>query len=236
MRRTLVLLRHGQSTANAEDTFGGWLDVPLTERGRQEARTAGKLLAAHDLLPGVVHTSLLHRAIDTAGLALSVLGLEHCPARRSWRLNERHYGLLQGRSRKAVRVEFGDEKYRLWRRSYDIAPPPGEPAFAGGPRTEALSDVRARVAPYWTDSLAPDVLAGRVTLVVAHGNSLRALCMELDGLGADEVSGLNVPTGVPLRYDFDDDLRPLVRGGSYLDPERAAAGVAEVLAQGGGPA
>ncbi|GAB2965271.1 2,3-bisphosphoglycerate-dependent phosphoglycerate mutase [Amycolatopsis acidiphila] len=234
MPRTLVLLRHGQSTANADDTFAGWLDVPLTERGRWEARNAGKLLAGHGLLPDVVHTSLLHRAIDTAELVLSALGRENCPVRRSRRLNERHYGLLQGRSRKAVRAEFGDEAYRLWRRSYDVAPPPGEPATPGGPRTEALSDVRARVAPYWAGRLAPDVRAGRVTLVVAHGNSLRALCMLLDGLGPDEVSRLNVPTGVPLRYDFDDELEPVPRGGTYLDPDLAAAGVAEVLAQGGG--
>lgn len=244
---TLILLRHGQSQANAADRFSGWLDVPLSDRGRREAVRAGELLAVHGLLPDVVHTSVLSRAIDTADIALAVLDRQWLPIRRSWRLNERHYGALQGRSRAAVRAEVGDVVFARWRRSYDHAPPPlaaDDPSssrhdrrYAGLPRgelpaTESLADVRARLLPYWQDALAGDLRAGRTTLVVAHGNSLRALCMHLDGHTPDEIPALNIPTGVPLRYDLDADYRPLVRGGTYLDPESAAAGVAEVVAQG----
>jgi 2,3-bisphosphoglycerate-dependent phosphoglycerate mutase len=246
--RTLLLLRHGQSAANSEDAFSGWLDVPLTDRGRREAAHAGELLAEHRLLPDVVHTSVLSRAIRTADIALAALERPWVPTRRSWRLNERHYGTLQGRSRQAVRAEFGDEAFGLWRRSYDHAPPPlvaDDPSSARHdrrydtlpvrelPMTEALSDVRRRVVPYWQDAIAADLHDGRVVLVVAHSNSLRALCMHLDALTRNEVEALNIPTGVPLRYDLDHEFRPLVRGGIYLDPVSAAAGVAEVLAQGG---
>ncbi|WP_236791018.1 2,3-diphosphoglycerate-dependent phosphoglycerate mutase [Amycolatopsis sp. GM8] len=244
--RALVLLRHGQSTANAGDRFGGWLDFALTDRGRHEAAHAGKLLAAQDLVPGVVHTSLLSRAVETAVLAMATLG-SPLHIRRSWRLNERHYGRLQGRSRKDIRAEFGDEAFARWRRSYEHAPPalaaddPDHPRFdprysavpAGElPGSESLADVRVRLVPYWQESIVPDLAAGRVPLVVAHGNSLRALCMHLDGLTPEEVTELNIPTGVPLHYELDHDLRPLVRGGRYLDPALAAEGVAEVLAQG----
>jgi 2,3-bisphosphoglycerate-dependent phosphoglycerate mutase len=244
---TLLLLRHGQSAANSEDSFSGWLDVPLSDRGRREAARAGELMAEQGLLPDVVHTSVLTRAIHTTVIALATIGHPWLPTMRSWRLNERHYGALQGRSRAAVRAEFGDESYSRWRRSYEHAPPPlpeGDPSsarhdrrYAGLPArelptTEALSDVYRRVVPYWQDVIAADLHAGRVVLVVAHSNSLRALCMHLDALTAREVEALNIPTGVPLRYELDHEYRPLVRGGTYLDPTSAAAGIAEVLAQG----
>jgi 2,3-bisphosphoglycerate-dependent phosphoglycerate mutase len=245
--RTLLLLRHGQSAANSEDSFSGWLDVPLSERGRREAARAGELMVEQGRLPDVVHTSVLTRAIHTADIALAAAGRPWLPTRRSWRLNERHYGALQGRSRAAVRAEFGDEAFSLWRRSYEHAPPPlpvDDPSSARHdgryhalparelPTTEALSDVHRRVVPYWQDAIAADLHAARVVLVVAHSNSLRALCMHLDELTPREVEALNIPTGVPLRYELDDEYRPLVRGGTYLDPASAAAGVAEVLAQG----
>ena len=244
---TLLLLRHGQSAANSEDSFSGWLDVPLSDRGRREAARAGELMAEQGLLPDVVHTSVLTRAIRTADIALATIGHQWLPTRRSWRLNERHYGALQGRSRAAVRAEIGDESYSRWRRSYEHAPPPlpeDDPSsarhdrrYAGLPArelptTEALSDVYRRVVPYWQDAIAADLHAGQVVLVVAHSNSLRALCMHLDALTPREVEALNIPTGVPLRYELDHDCRPLVRGGTYLDPTSAAAGIAEVLAQG----
>lgn len=245
--RTLLLLRHGQSTANARDAFSGWLDVALSDRGRHEAARAGELLGECGLLPDVVHTSVLSRAVDTANIALAVLGRQWVPSRRSWRLNERHYGALQGRSRSAVRAETGDALFALWRRSYDHAPPPlrtDDPTSTGYdhryaalpprelPNAESLADVRARVVPYWQDIIVSDLYVGRTTLVVAHGNSLRALCMHLDGLTPDEILAVNIPTGVPLRYDLDRDYRPQVRGGVYLDTEAAAAGAAEVAAQG----
>jgi 2,3-bisphosphoglycerate-dependent phosphoglycerate mutase len=244
---TLVLLRHGQSTANADDSFSGWLDVALSERGAREAARAGALLAEHGLLPDAVHTSVLARAIRTADIALATVGRPWLATRRSWRLNERHYGAWQGRARSDVREEVGDEAFALVRRSPEHAPPrlpvddpssarfdPRYGALPAGdlPTAESLADVRRRVVPYWQDVIAADLAAGRTCLVVAHGNSLRALCMHLDALGPDEVSGLNIPTGVPLRYDLDRGLRPLVRGGTYLDPASAAAGVAEVEAQG----
>ncbi|WP_009478483.1 2,3-diphosphoglycerate-dependent phosphoglycerate mutase [Rhodococcus sp. JVH1] len=245
---TLILLRHGQSSANADDAFGGWLDSPLTDRGEAEARTAGALLAAAGLIPETVHASLLTRALDTARIALDAVGGATPPIRRSWRLNERHYGVLQGHSRTAVREEFGDALFTRWRRSYDLAPPAvsfddpnhprHDPRYAALPprelpAAESLADVRRRLVPYWQDAIAGDLAAGRITLVVSHGNSIRAFCTHLDGLSPDEVQALNVPTGVPLRYDLDDALTPLVRGGVYLDPERAAEGIAEVARQGG---
>ncbi|GAA3108015.1 phosphoglyceromutase [Pseudonocardia yunnanensis] len=244
---TLLLLRHGQSAANSEDSFSGWLDVPLSDRGRREAARAGELMKEQAVLPDVVHTSVLTRAIHTADIALASIGHPWLPTRRSWRLNERHYGALQGRSRTAVRAEFGDERYSLWRRSYEHAPPPlpeDDPSSARHdgryadvpvrelPTTEALSDVYRRVVPYWQDAIAADLYAGRVVLVVAHSNSLRALCMHLDALTPREVETLNIPTGVPLHYELDHEYRPHVRGGTYLDPQSAAAGIAEVLAQG----
>jgi 2,3-bisphosphoglycerate-dependent phosphoglycerate mutase len=245
MSRVLVLLRHGESTANADDVFGGWLDYPLTNRGRDQAAAAGRLIRDAGIRPGAVHTSLLTRAIDTAEIVAAEACSDGQPARRSWRLNERHYGALQGRRRSDVRREFGAQIYADWRRSYHLTPPAigsdhpdhpsHDPRYAALPAhelptAESLAAVRRRLVPYWQDAIAADLAAGHATLVVAHGNSLRALCMHLDGLTPQQVSSLHIPTGVPLRYDLDDASVPLVRGGVYLDPVRAAAGIAEVTA------
>ncbi|MFI0938517.1 2,3-diphosphoglycerate-dependent phosphoglycerate mutase [Streptomyces sp. NPDC021020] len=239
----LVLLRHGQSTANAAGVFTGWTDVPLTPTGRVEALTAGRLLAAAGLLPDIVHTSVLRRTVSTADLALAVLERDWIPVRRTWRLNERHYGSLTGRRKQDVRAEAGEERYAVWRRSFDVAPPPAAPGStppAGDPRyaalppdarpdTESLADVQARLLPYWADALAADLRRGRTVLVVAHGNSLRALVAHLDSLPPEDVPGLNIPTGIPLHYAFDSSLRPAAPGGTYLDPE-AASRAAEAVA------
>ncbi|MDE3206562.1 MAG: 2,3-bisphosphoglycerate-dependent phosphoglycerate mutase [Acidobacteriota bacterium] len=245
----MLLLRHGQSTANAEDSFSGWVDVPLSVRGEQEARSAAAVMRSSGLLPSVVHTSLLQRAVRTAAIVMRELDRPEVPVHRSWRLNERHYGALQGRSRAAVLAEVGEETFVRWRRSYEGRPPAGPPeghaATAADPRYahlppgcvpngESLSDVQRRLLPYWQDALAGDVAAGRLPLVVAHGNSLRALCTILDGLDAEEVKSLNIPTGVPLLYELDEHWRPEIRGGVYLNPEAAERGRAEVAAQGRG--
>ena len=227
----LILLRHGESTANADDRFGGWRDYPLTEQGRREAADAATVLAKAGLVPEAVHTSVLRRAVDTADLVLEAMSVADVVPQRSWRLNERHYGKLQGRSRADARREFGAEPVATWRRSYDAVPPPVAVADPDHPRndaryadlpahelpaSESLADVRRRLVPYWRQSVCRDLRAGRVTLVVAHGNSLRALCMHLDSASADEIRAAEVPTGIPLRFDLDDDLTPLVRGGRYL--------------------
>jgi len=240
--RVLLLLRHGESTANARDLFGGWLDYPLTARGRTQASDAGRLIRAAGLTPAAAHTSLLTRAVDTAEAVLAEASSPAQTVSRSWRLNERHYGALQGRSRAAVRAEFGDDSFGRWRRSYEAVPPPigdddpthprRDPRYAEVPSdelptTESLADVRKRLLPYWRNAITTDVVAGRVTLVVAHGNSLRALCMSLDDLSPEQVRSLHIPTGVPLRYDLDEALVPQVPGGTYLDPSAAAAGIAE---------
>jgi len=242
---TLVLLRHGESTWNASGQFTGWVDVPLTEKGRGEALRGGHLLAEHDLLPDVLHTSLLRRAITTASLALDVAERHWIPVRRDWRLNERHYGTLQGKNKQQTRDEFGEEQFMLWRRSYDTPPPPiaagseysqdTDPRYAdidGGPLTECLADVVARLLPYWEQAIVPDLRAGKTVLVTAHGNSLRAMVKHLDGVSDAEIAELNIPTGVPLRYDLDEQLAPRTRGGVYLDPAAAAAGAAAVANQG----
>lgn len=236
--RVLILLRHGESTANADDRFGGWLDYALTNRGRDQASAAGRMIGDAGLRPTAVHTSLLVRAIDTAKLAMAETNSQVPAHQCSWRLNERHYGVLQGRARAAVRAEFGDQLYKEWRRSYHLAPPavdPGDPTHPCHdpryatlppdelPSTESLAAVRRRLVPYWQDAIAGDLVAGRVTLVVAHGNSLRALCTHLDGLTPDRVRTLEIPTGVPLRYDLDDKLRPLSPGGMYLTATPAGA-------------
>lgn len=243
MTNILILLRHGESTANADDVFGGWLDFPLTNRGRDQAATAGRLIREAGLAPAAVHTSLLTRAVDTAKLAVSETDSAGLTQQRSWRLNERHYGALQGRRRSEVRIEFGAELFGEWRRSYHLAPPaigPDDPTHPRHdpryaalppnelPASESLAAVRRRLTPYWQDAIAADLAAGRVTLVVAHGNSLRALCMHLDGLTPEAVRTLHIPTGVPLRYDLDPTLTPLVPGGVYLDKARASAGIAEM--------
>ena len=241
---TLILLRHGESEWNAKNLFTGWVDVPLSSRGEREAVRAGELMQQTELLPDVVHTSLLRRAITSAHLALDAADRHWIPVRRDWRLNERHYGALQGKDKAQVREEYGDEQFARWRRSYDIQPPmidlgsefsqDDDPRYAGVeiPRTECLADVVARMLPYWEASIVPDLRAGFTVLVAAHGNSLRAMVKYLDGIDAQTIVGLNIPTGIPLRYDLDDRLRPLCSGGTYLDPDAAREAIATVAAQG----
>jgi 2,3-bisphosphoglycerate-dependent phosphoglycerate mutase len=244
---TLVLLRHGESDWNALNLFTGWVDVGLTEKGRAEAVRSGELIAEHDLLPDVLYTSLLRRAITTADLALDKADRLWIPVRRSWRLNERHYGALQGLDKAETRARYGEEQFMTWRRSYDTPPPPiekgsefsqdADPRYAnigGGPLTECLADVVARFLPYFTDVIVPELRTGKTVLIAAHGNSLRALVKYLDRMSDEEIVGLNIPTGIPLRYDLDDDMRPVLPGGTYLDPEAAAAGAAAVASQGRG--
>ncbi|MDQ4010976.1 MAG: phosphoglyceromutase [Actinomycetota bacterium] len=232
---TLVLLRHGESEWNAKNLFTGWVDVPLSMQGEREAARAGVLMRAAGLLPDVLHTSLLRRAISTACLALDVVDRHWIPVRRDWRLNERHYGALQGKNKAQIRAEYGDEQFALWRRSYATQPPPIEPGSKfdqGGdpryvdvdvPKTECLADVVARMLPYWESSIVADLRVGRTVLVVAHGNSLRALMKYLDGIDDQTIAGITIPTGIPLRYDFDDQLRPIARGGTYLEVDAAVS-------------
>lgn len=242
---TLVLLRHGESEWNALNLFTGWVDVGLTEKGRTEAVRGGELLVEQDLLPDVLYTSLLRRAISTAHLALDAADRLWIPVHRSWRLNERHYGALQGLDKAETKERYGEEQFMAWRRSYDTPPPPiekgtkfsqdADPRYAninGGPLTECLADVVARFLPYYTDVIVPDLRTGKTVLIAAHGNSLRALVKYLDQMSDEDVVGLNIPTGIPLRYDLDAQLRPKVPGGTYLDPEAAAAGAAAVASQG----
>jgi 2,3-bisphosphoglycerate-dependent phosphoglycerate mutase len=246
MTHTLILLRHGESDWNARNLFTGWVDVDLTEKGRAEAVRGGELMAEADLLPDVVHTSLLRRAITTANLALDVIDRHWIPVRRSWRLNERHYGALQGLDKSQVREQYGEEQFLTWRRSFDVPPPPlddeaewsqaGDPRYAALgdelPRTECLKDVIERFLPYWESDVVADLRAGHTVLLAAHGNSLRALVKHLDGISDEDIAGLNIPTGMPLVYRLDDQLRPTVTGGEYLDPETAAAAAAAVANQG----
>jgi 2,3-bisphosphoglycerate-dependent phosphoglycerate mutase len=245
---TLVLLRHGESEWNAKNLFTGWVDVDLTAKGEAEARRGGELLREHDLPPDVVHTSVQRRAIRTADLALHAADRHWITVRRSWRLNERHYGALQGKNKKQTLEEYGEEQFMLWRRSYDTPPPPiadgdewsqaGDPRYALlppelMPRTECLKDVVVRMMPYWYDAIVPDLKAGRTVLVAAHGNSLRALVKHLDQISDAAIAGLNIPTGIPLRYDLDEQtLRPTTAGGSYLDPDAAREAAAAVANQG----
>ncbi|MDP3972918.1 MAG: phosphoglyceromutase [Candidatus Nanopelagicales bacterium] len=244
---TLVLLRHGQSAWNQSGQFTGWVDVDLTEQGEQEAVRGGQLLVEHGLLPDVLHTSLLRRAIRTADLALSECERLWIEVHRSWRLNERHYGDLQGKSKSGIREEYGEEQFMLWRRSYDVPPPPISPdsefSQAGDPRyellppdllphTECLADVVERMLPYWYDAIVPDLLNGHTVLVAAHGNSLRALVKHLEGISDADIAGLNIPTGIPLKYEFDTMLQPIGGHGRYLDEAAAAEAAAAVAAQG----
>ena len=242
---TLILLRHGESDWNQKNLFTGWVDVDLTDKGRAEAVRGGKLLAEQGVLPDVLYTSLLRRAITTANLALDAADRHWIPVHRDWRLNERHYGALQGLDKAETKAKYGDEQFMAWRRSYDTPPPPIEPGSKYSqdadpryadvdevPLTECLKDVVARLIPYWESTISQDLLAGKTVLVTAHGNSLRALVKHLDGISDDDIAGLNIPTGIPLRYDLDENLRPLNPGGTYLDPEAAAAGAAAVANQG----
>ncbi|HET6625532.1 MAG TPA: phosphoglyceromutase [Nocardioidaceae bacterium] len=244
---TLVLLRHGESEWNAKNLFTGWVDVPLTEKGRAEAARGGSLIAEADVLPDVLHTSVLRRAITTAQLALDACERHWIPVQRSWRLNERHYGALQGKNKKETKDEFGEEQFMLWRRSYDTPPPAiadddpcsqiGDARYADlpdeiVPRTECLADVVERMLHYWYDAIVPDLRAGRTVCVAAHGNSLRALVKHLDDMSEEAVVGLNIPTGIPLVYELDADMRPVTRGGKYLDPDAAEEAIKAVANQG----
>jgi 2,3-bisphosphoglycerate-dependent phosphoglycerate mutase len=248
----LVLLRHGQSQWNAENLFTGWYDVALTELGEHEARESGRLLADHgDLDLRVLHTSLLTRAIRTAELALGAAQLSWLPVRRHWRLNERHYGALQGLNKKETTEEFGATQVKEWRRSYGTPPPPaergsqhdpaGDPRYRDIPRdllptTECLADVVSRALPYWYDAIVPDLLSegarGGAVLVVAHGNSIRALRKHIDQIADEEIAELEIPTGIPFLYELADDLS--VSSGQYLgDPEAAKAAAEAVGRQAG---
>ena len=242
----LILLRHGESEWNAKNLFTGWVDVRLSAAGEAEAARGGKLLADRNLLPDVVHTSLLRRAIHTSQLALDACDRHWIPVRRSCRLNERHYGALQGKDKKETLATYGEEQFKLWRRSYDVPPPPIDSndtysqandvryADLGGdlPATECLKDVVARMIPYWQESILPDLKAGKRVLVTAHGNSLRALVMHLDGISESDIAELNIPTGIPLLYKLDADFKPVNKGGEYLDPEAAKAAIQAVANQG----
>jgi 2,3-bisphosphoglycerate-dependent phosphoglycerate mutase len=246
MTYTLVLLRHGESEWNAKNLFTGWVDVALTEKGEREAVRGGQLIRESGVLPDVVHTSLQRRAINTAALALDAADRHWIPVKRSWRLNERHYGALQGKDKKQTLEEYGEEQFMLWRRSFDTPPPPlddadeysqaGDPRYADLgdelPRTECLKDVIERFLPYWEAEIVPDLQAGKTVLVAAHGNSLRALVKHLDGISDEDIAALNIPTGMPLVYRLDESLKPTVAGGEYLDPEAAAEAAAAVANQG----
>ena len=245
MTHTLILLRHGHSVWNEKNIFTGWVDVGLTEQGRDEARRAGELIAESGLNPRMLYTSLLKRAIHTANIALEVADLDWLPVKRSWRLNERHYGALQGLNKAETLEKHGNDLFMTWRRSFDTPPPPladdaeysqvHDPRYAGidgeVPRTESLKLVIDRMLPYWHSDITRDLATGETVLVVAHGNSLRALVKHLDGIADDAIAELNIPTGIPLVYELGDDFMP-VKPAEYLDPEAAAAGVAAVAAQG----
>jgi len=243
--RTLILLRHGNSEWNKKNLFTGWVDVRLSEQGVAEAKRAGELLAESGLHPDILYTSVLTRAIQTANIALDVADRAWIDVKRSWRLNERHYGALQGLDKAETLEKYGPEQFQIWRRSFDVPPPPlpddsefsqvGDPRYAGLgealPRTECLKDVIDRMLPYWESDITTDLAAGRTVLVTAHGNSLRALVKHLDGISDDDIAQLNIPTGIPLVYKLDEGFRP-IEPAAYLDPEAAAAGAAAVAAQG----
>ncbi|MGZ0713063.1 phosphoglyceromutase (plasmid) [Coraliomargarita sp. W4R53] len=242
---TLILLRHGQSEWNELNLFTGWVDVRLTEKGKAEAARGGELLAEAGILPDVLHTSLLSRAIQTANIALDTADRLWIPVKRSWRLNERHYGALQGKDKAQTLEEFGQEQFMLWRRSFDVPPPPLDEASEFSqvndsrydgidgevPHTESLKLVIDRLLPYWASDIVPDLTSGKTVMVTAHGNSLRGLVKHLDGISDDDIAELNIPTGIPLIYRLDEDLNPLGPG-EYLDPDAAAAGAAAVANQG----
>jgi 2,3-bisphosphoglycerate-dependent phosphoglycerate mutase len=242
----LILLRHGESEWNAKNLFTGWVDVNLSETGRAEAMRGGELLKSNDLLPDLLHTSLLRRAISTAQIALDNCDRHWIPVSRSWRLNERHYGALQGKNKAETLAAYGEEQFKLWRRSYDVPPPPiadgdpysqsADPRYAdlgsALPKTECLKDVVARLLPYWENNIKPDLQSGKRVLVTAHGNSLRALVKTLDGISDEDIAELNIPTGIPLFYKLDNNFKPLKNGGEYLDPAAAAAAIEAVANQG----
>ena len=243
----LVLLRHGQSEWNAAGIFTGWENANLTAAGEEEATRAGAQLAAHGILPALVHTSLQRRTIRTAHLALAAADRDWIPVRRSWRLNGRHYGALQGRAKAQVREEYGEQQVRAWRRSYDAVPPPlsaataqrqfSDPRYAtlppeARPRAESLRDVSARLLPWFYDAIVPDLRAARCVLVVSHGNTLRALVKYLESMPDDEIAGLDIPTGIPLVYELGPDMRPDALGGQYLDAHAAREAIQAIKSQG----
>ncbi len=235
MSYKLILLRHGQSDWNAKNLFTGWVDVPLSDLGKEEAVHGGELLKKEGVLPDLLFTSLLRRAIMTANLALDACDRHWIPVERNWRLNERHYGALQGKNKKEIRDEYGDDQFMQWRRSYDTPPPvieagseysqDSDPRYAGEPipATECLKDVLERMLPYWEESIVPAIKTGKTVMIAAHGNSLRAIVKHLDDISDDDIAELNIPTGVPLLYELDEEtLKPVKKGGTYLDPEAQA--------------
>ena len=246
MSYKLILLRHGESEWNAKNLFTGWVDVALSEKGRAEATRGGQLLKEANLLPDVLHTSLLTRAINTADIALASAGVVGIPIKRSWRLNERHYGALQGKDKAATLKEYGAEQFQLWRRSFDVPPPPiadddqysqkNDPKYANLdgplPKTECLKDVVARVIPYLNDEIKSDLVSGKVVLITAHGNSIRAIVKYLDDISDTDIAGVNIPTGIPLLYELNESFKPITKGGRYLDPEAAKASIEAVANQG----
>jgi 2,3-bisphosphoglycerate-dependent phosphoglycerate mutase len=246
MTYTLILLRHGNSTWNQENRFTGWVDVDLSDQGRLEAKRAGELLGESGLKPDLLYTSRLKRAIHTANIALEVSERSWIDVKRSWRLNERHYGALQGKDKAETLAEYGPEQFQTWRRSFDVPPPPiavddkysqsHDERYAdlgdSIPKTECLKDVLVRMMPLWENEIKADLLSGRTVLVTAHGNSLRALVKHLDGVSDEDIAELNIPTGMPLVYKLDENFKPLVSGGEYLDPEAAEAGAKAVADQG----
>jgi 2,3-bisphosphoglycerate-dependent phosphoglycerate mutase len=246
MSTQLILLRHGESEWNAKNLFTGWVDVRLSEKGQAEAKRGGELLKERGLLPNIVHTSLLRRAINTSQIALDECDRAWIPVHRSWRLNERHYGVLQGKDKAQTLAAYGEEQFMLWRRSFDVPPPPIEdndefsqahdPRYAdlgaSLPKSECLKDVVDRMLPYWFDAIIPDLTAHKTVLVTAHGNSLRALVKHLDGISDADIAGLNIPTGIPLLYELNDDFTPVKTGGEYLDPAAAAEAITAVANQG----
>lgn len=243
----LILVRHGESEWNEKNLFTGWVDVDLTEQGVQEAMRAGTLIKESGLKPDVLHTSVLKRAIRTAQLALESADLMWLPVERSWRLNERHYGALQGLNKSETLEKYGEEQFMLWRRSFEVPPPEIDPKneFAQNadaryqqlppeaiPLTECLKDVIARMLPYWYDNVVPQLREGKQVLIIAHGNSLRALIKHLDGISDFDIANLNLPTGIPLHYRLDENFKPLNPGGTYLDPVAAKAAIEKVANQG----
>jgi 2,3-bisphosphoglycerate-dependent phosphoglycerate mutase len=246
MTYSLILLRHGESEWNAKNLFTGWVDVELSDKGKAEAKRGGELLKSKNLLPDILHTSVLRRAIDTSQIALEACERAWIPVRRSWRLNERHYGALQGKDKAATLAEYGEAQFKLWRRSFDVPPPPiaddnqysqaNDAKYAGLgaalPKTECLKDVVLRMMPYWNESIIPDLKSGKRVLVTAHGNSLRALVKHLDGISDGDIAELNIPTGIPLRYELNENFMPIKKGGEYLDPEAASDAISKVAHQG----
>jgi 2,3-bisphosphoglycerate-dependent phosphoglycerate mutase len=242
----LILLRHGESQWNAKNLFTGWVDVELSTKGIEEAKRGGLLLKESNLLPDIVHTSLLRRAINTASLALDNCDRHWIPVQRSWRLNERHYGALQGKDKAATLKEYGEEQFQLWRRSFDVPPPAiddnnqysqsNDPRYANLgkdlPKSECLKDVVIRMIPYFTNEITNDLRSGKVVLVTAHGNSIRAILKHIDGISDADIAGVNIPTGIPLLYEFDKDFKPVKKGGEYLDPAAAELAISAVANQG----